>query len=569
MDNFHHTQIPTRSHKLVVFYCLLIFYSCNSHQQKEDHYGWTNMKIPTEQEPYFTKIAKSDLHKRKTFAGLNPLITQRYLAELDSVKASAPSLSNLELQQKSDSIANALEIRLQGQLQLFDDSLFIATDFLQQNFELSIEALNSATWRDSISLDVFEEFILPYKLAYEVADTWRDTLFRFHCDLTDGNPELRNLDSLYAYHMDNTYYGLKSGGELNRNYPSEPNFSWLAFSKEGDCGNRCRYMMYHLRAAGAPATYDYIPGWGNRPVARHAYVGLAHRDQQLSTLLQNDNNPNNLVNDLNAAMFTGYQYVFNDEDLPLGLYVQYEKTIPKIYRETWTDQDEIVEIYKTVPHDQIDRTLIRPNMVDVTTQYLKTTDIEVGKPLFCVGKMAYLATFDLKGWTPVAYSKFNFLGRAQFKDMGKNILYMPMLKNQQNLEPVGDPFIVENSGDKRIVKPNYNDVVDLHLIRKFPFFSYAAAHARDFKGCIIEGANKPDFSDASAIHTVDYYPFFMHRATIETEDSFRYIRFRSPSNKPFRMAQMECYSGEPDNLQKIEQCIIYPRNSYWKRCKSF
>lgn len=432
-----------------------------------------------------------------------------------------------------------------------NDTVYVHREDILCNERLAQKAFLESSWKDSVSFEDFQEYILPYKLTKEIYDDWRNTLYSYHKKLISLHPELENLDSLYTYHLSNTYYALSSETKLQRYLTYGGNYKWLYISQEGDCISRCKYVIYYLRAAGAPATFDYIPYWGNRPYALHGFVGLANKKQQLPKLLENKNSPENLVDNLNAAMTPKYTYVFSSSDLPENMYVQYEKTIPKFYRRTWNKQPLIEKLIAQSPSHEINQQLINPYMLDVSSQYLKTGKVEVRKNVFDSHQIAYLATFDINGWVPVAFTTFNLFGNAIFKNMGKNILYMPMVCNYK-MEPFGGPFILNNSGRKRVLICNHDKTIDMKLIRKFPLFSYTANHVVNFKGCKIEGANDYHFNDSKTLHTIDYYPFGMQVIDFEIPDTVRYVHLISPKGEKIRIAEIECYEDSCGIMKKIE-----------------
>ncbi len=427
------------------------------------------------------------------------------------------------------------------------DSTYVSKYFLEKNEKLAIWTVEMARWKDEISTETFKEYILPYKLGDELADNWREILCRENQDLLREKPELNNLDSLYRYHMQKTYYSLSSENLINRFYPVETNYTWLKISGEGDCSDRCRYVIYHLRAAGIPATYDYIPAWGNRPKARHAYVGLANKKQQLSKLLENRNDTGNLVENLNAANISEFRPFFARNEIPSELTVQYEKTIPKVYRRTWGPQLPMQKIMDGVLPGQLYSKLIKDDIIDVTAQYMKTAGVNIWHTPFDEWKVAYLATFDISGWTPVSFSRFSWLGMARFKDMGKNILYLPMVCRNKKLLPLGNPFILDNDGGTEKLVCNYKKKVRMKLFRKFPLFSYTAAHVVDLKGCIISGSNDSRFESTERLAVIDHYPFFMEKIRINNPNKYRFIKIESPGGKKVRLSYLSCFSDSCGN----------------------
>jgi len=432
------------------------------------------------------------------------------------------------------------------------DTTYYTEELLKDNFMLALKALKEASWCDEISFKDFYEYIQPYKINNEIVDNWRDSLYKYNKSLISNNTRYLNMDSLYAYHINNTYFNLRSNIVLRKYYPSNENFSWINISKEGDCNARCNYVIYFLRAAGAPATYDYLPNWGNRPHAEHSYVGLANKTKQLNKLLKNNNDPNNLVDNLNSTMPIKYNYIFNDNELPPGIYVQYEKTIPKVYRQTWSDQSEMKEIIASVPNNEVYKQLLKNNMTDVTNQYLEVSKIKISRKLNQNVELAYLATFDIKGWIPVAFAKFNMFGVAEFDNIGRNVLYIPVRVIDEKVEPIDSPFILDSNGRKNTLFCDHEKRINMKLLRKFPFFSYTASHMIGFKGCRIEGSNDYHFKNSKLLHEIDYYPYYMQQIEFESPDTFQYVHLIAPEGQAIRIAEFECYEDSCGKIKKIE-----------------
>lgn len=480
---------------------------------------------------------------------MNPLL--KFVGLLDGIKRKDSTLSKENLDSIANLLTSSLGISNNDKPYFILDKKYITKAKIRHNNQLAYKALLESNWKSTVSFKNYKEYLLPYKLTNEIFDNWRDTLYSYHQKLIVSRPVLKNLDSLYQFHISKTYNTLSSKVSMRKLFPSEENYSWMDITKEGNCVSRCRYAIYHLRAAGVPATYDYIPNWGNRPFSRHAYVGLANKEIQVPKLLENNNNPKNLVDNLNAAMSPKKTKVFTAKELPKGLYVEYEKTIPKIYRQTWTTQSEINNLLSKMPKEELFTGLIKPNMIDVTAQYLKTAIVETNKSLFENKSMAYLATFDTSDWTPVAFTTFNWYGKATFKDIGKNILYLPMVYNSE-LTPYENPFILDNSGTKKELVCNKDKRINMKLIRKFPLFSYTADHCVDLKECRIEGSNNENFKDATILYTVNSLTFNTKQLDFKKPYSFRYIRMIAPEGGRLRISEMECYQNNLGVLKKLE-----------------
>lgn len=528
-----------------IFIVYILIISCNKRSEKCPYY-WLKENNKVIQYPKDL----SYLHKQTILsAKIDPLL--KFVTKLQDVKKKDSTLTKENLDSIAKLLIKSFDIYENTKPYLISDKNYISKQKILHNNQLAYKALIESNWKNSVSFNEYKEYVLPYKLTNEIFDNWRETLYMSHQKLITSRPSLKILDSLYQYHITKTYNELSSKVMMRKYYPSEENYTWLNITKEGDCVSRCRYAIYYLRAAGAPATYDYIPNWGNRPFSRHAYIGLANKKIQVAKLLENMNNPKNMVDNLNAAMSPKKMKILPPKELPKGLYVEYEKTIPKIYRETWSNQPDMIDLLSKIPNAEFFSDLIKPNMIDVTAQYLQTASVATNKNIFENKKIAYLATFDTKNWTPVAFTTFNWYGRATFKEVGKNILYLPMTYNG-SLTAYENPFILDNSGNKKVLTCDKGKCISMKLIRKFPLFSYTADHSIDLKGCFIEGSNNADFKDAVLLHTVNGLTFNTKQLDFKKTMVFRYIRMLAPEGGRLRLAEIECFQNNRGVLKKLE-----------------
>lgn len=430
------------------------------------------------------------------------------------------------------------------------DYVVLDSSIIMDNINQAISNMKGHPWLNSISFEDFSEYILPYKINDEPIDNWRERLYKHNQKLISKNPELNNINLLYQYHYANTYNSIRSTNhwsKLRRNYPIN-NYSWIKYMGEGGCESMCKLVIYNLRAIGIPATYDFIPDWGNRPFAVHSYVGLANKPQQLPKLIENTNEFNTLVDNLNTTMSSSSMPIFAVNDLPSSLSIQYIKTIPKVYRKTWSPQAEMQKFISKAPQNELYADWINSKMLDVTSQYIKTVNnIIVHKNIFKKNKVCYLSVFNINGWKPVAFSTFNYLGKAEFNHIGKNILYMPTAINKNQVESIGDPFIINNYGEKVSLSANFKKPTDLHLIRKFPLFAYSARYTEAFKGALVQASNKANFSDATNIFTFNNYPFYIQKIKFADNKKFQYIRIKS-QNK-LRLGTFEAFGINDEKLK--------------------
>ncbi|MBN2167104.1 MAG: hypothetical protein JW717_12565 [Marinilabiliaceae bacterium] len=527
----------------------------------------TNDYCNTTNDDLFSKalcVSKTDMKQRKTYCHSPVDSLTAFLNKMTAIKAENPKMPKAQLVQLADSLSRLMFGK--SEFRETADSLLITDSYLARNAELSIKAWQESEWYNSVDFEVFCNYVLPYKLTEEVPDHWRDSLYQYHQKLIVRNPVLKNLDSLYQYHLTKTYYSLTSREKLNGIYKSASNYSWLTISGEGECRERCRYTMYHLRAAGAPATYDYIPHWGNSSSAIHAYVGLAHKEKQFDKLLKNNNDPHNLVNDLNAAMTAYKLQEFINEEVPQGMYLQCEKTIPKIYRQTWANQDKMIGVLNGSPKNEVDFNLIKPNMIDVTAQYLNCGEFSLRKKLFDSHSLAYLAIFDINGWIPVAFSEFNILGTAKFENIGKNVVYLPAAKKDEEIIPLGNPFCITSNGEKNEYYSKFDSLINMNLIRKYPLFAYSARHTFPFKGCILQGSDEESFSEFVNLDTIKASPFFELKMDLSGKQRFLYYRLWTEGTHKLYVNKFLFYRIDENNCRKeIKRELIRKGNLLYAR----
>lgn len=434
------------------------------------------------------------------------------------------------------------------------DSKVIDKETIINSIELAFSALESASWKGEISFETFCEYILPYKLNTEPQDDWRNILYKKNRKTLAKDSSLNSIDKFYTYHLTHTYNWLrdtKHWRHIRNNYPIN-NYSWIKLMSEGDCALRCKLVIYNLRAISIPATFDFIPSWGNSPYAEHSYVGLGNNKKQLPKLIDNTNNLGVLVDNLNTTMTSSLMPIFSLNELPQNLSIQYVKTIPKIYRQTWSPQKEMLDFIEKVPIKEIYTKLIKTNIIDVTSQYLRTTNVEISQNIFRTNRACYLAVFDLSGWKPVAFSTFNIFGRAYFNNIGGNILFMPVVANEGALQSIGNPFIVDNSGKKKELIPNFEQQINMHLIRKYPLFAYSARYVLPFKGAQIQGSMYPDFDEFDNLALITDYPFFEKEIKVENKVRYKYLRIMTTKRQKARLGIFEAFSEGDGKLEKVK-----------------
>jgi hypothetical protein len=214
--------------------------------------------------------------------------------------------------------------------------------------------------------------------------------------------------------------------------------------------------------------------------------------------------------------------------MPEGLYVQYVRTIPKVYRYLYSLSPLLQEIHETVPEGEIYREFRSANFKDVTEEYLQCSDYTLKiEPALKQFHLAYLCVFDINGPEPVALSRIGN-DSAVFRNIGRYVVYVPAVCQDSVLRPAGSPFYIDSTNSVHLFQPTAGRTADLRLLRKTALYSYTAYHAEIMKGGRFEGANDPGFSRPVVLDSIRNYPFYMNEVELKSPSQFRYLRYVAP-----------------------------------------
>lgn len=392
------------------------------------------------------------------------------------------------------------------------DSQHLTADFLIENIDCAFEAWQNNPWSHGVSFEEFCDYILPYRAYLEPVGIDRRAAMDKFTRMAHGCPYVNNPDSVFRYMMRQPL--LFPRNLMDERYPYMLSFDEIGATKMGSCVPIAIYYTMALRSIGLPVAVDYTPHWGNYGASHYSPQLIRSPETRPHPLITNDNLRETAVNPWFETWFGDTPFIPQDS-LPPGRYVQYIKTVPKIYRHTG----------ETPP--------------DVTAEYLECSDVvvDVGRDY----KKAHLCVFSGGEWIPVCEAPVR-RGKAKFRDMGRQVVYMPAVLDNEAIKPVAGPLYLSGAGEKVTITPDKEHKSSMKLISKYPLFSYGLWNAYDMKGTRFEGANRRDFKDAETIHEIDYYPFYYH--TFSVEKPFRYYRYISPGRNPYTLAELHFYAGE-------------------------
>ena len=121
----------------------------------------------------------------------------------------------------------------------------------------------------------------------------------------------------------------------------------------------------------------------------------------------------------------------------------------KVYRCTYAINPEIVRLPRA--ERQVPPSLANPHCKDVTTEYMRTSDVSIPVRNERKHSYAYLAVFNDREWIPVCFGKRQANGHFRFEHIGRDIAYLPVYYEEGKVIPFAEPFIVDSKGCIQIV----------------------------------------------------------------------------------------------------------------------
>ncbi|HOP08338.1 MAG TPA: transglutaminase-like domain-containing protein [candidate division Zixibacteria bacterium] len=303
----------------------------------------------------------------------------------------------------------------------FDDLEQIKADFLIEHIDLAFKAWRNRPWASTYSWEIFRDFVLPYRGSNEPLESWRppfmkmfDTLASAMQDSTDPveAAALINNDIRSWFKFDPRYYF----------HPTDQGLSEMMESKLGRCEDMTNLTIFALRANGIPVTSDYTPHWattGNN----HAWNAIVLPSGEVVPFMGAEANP--------------------------GEYNLAHK-LAKAYRKMYAAQPEDL-VFVDQPQEELPRWLAGKNYKDVTADYVEARQVIVSfpEPVPDSVGIAYLCVFNSGSWRPIDWARIERLTDATvavFKDVGPDVILLPVLYLNEEVVPAGPPLVPHSAG---------------------------------------------------------------------------------------------------------------------------
>lgn len=273
-----------------------------------------------------------------------------------------------------------------------------------------------AYMQNTYSFNSFLQYILPYRVANEKAEPYRNFFrTRYHTKIYNVLKRSQtNLVSLISRIHQVVTQDIKYNKRYNLHY-NYPSLNEITRVQMGNYRDIAIYEVKAFRSFGIASTMDYSPYFANSESGYFWPVVLV--DNHFIPILY----PGISINSLTS-----------------------QGKLPKVFRRKYDDDSSsLFRIKKMSEHT--------PTFLgqfcydDVTDEYVPTFDITV--PLTDTSHYAYLAVFNNGSWHSVQWSITNHKAKARFLKMGVNIIYLPMIIRNEKEIPAGLPFLLRKDGN--------------------------------------------------------------------------------------------------------------------------
>lgn len=271
-------------------------------------------------------------------------------------------------------------------------------------------------YSNHFSFDFFCEYILPYRASIEPLQSWQ-SVFQDYID--NRFPVLTTRDPLSVGVILNN--DMKSwfvnSFALQKGSASLLGPVDLLNNKTGGCHDMTNLAAIMFREAGLPCAVDYTPFWANA-------TGGHYWNYTFDSLR------------------LGYSFMGAEANYDSHVLI---RKVAKVYRFMYSYQKD--HIAARVPKEKISIENFQvPITADVTRFYTNVSDVSWKIENNLEGNVLYLCVFNGLSWHPVAAEQAKN-GILKFSDVGCGIVLLPMDMNNCELNPVGDPVILNNDGE--------------------------------------------------------------------------------------------------------------------------
>lgn len=325
-----------------------------------------------------------------------------------------------------------------------EDNQQISSKYLIDNIESAFAIWENTKWKDEINFQEFCEYLLPYRVGYEIPENWRDSVYQQYQWVSDSIKKHGSLTKICTL-INNDIRSWSTYANTQHTSDLLLSFSELYKTKTGSCLAFTNINAFAMRTFGVPVMIDFVPYWADAN-GGHAWNSV-FIDNKLFGLLWETGLSNT------QALFPF--------DKSGNIISHTFRRSGKVYRRTFgiekTSLAEICTNKNNIP------LLFRNSRIkDVTKEYMPVSDVRIKLPeKFNQTDYVYLCVFNNGHWEGIQWSNISSNSRTTFKNMGRDIIYLVSQYKDGRYIPVSLPFHLSTTGEISFLKANPNKLINL------------------------------------------------------------------------------------------------------------
>ncbi len=316
------------------------------------------------------------------------------------------------------------------------DAKFIDHDYLINNIDLAFKVWRENEWSRGYDFKTFCEYILPYRSLIEPMQDWRNEYNILYSRLIGGISDKSDPVEVCSRIIKSVEH---FDFVLDR-YDPTPLLGplQLLFWREGNCPDLANVCIFAGRSLGVAVTFDFTP-----------FFAASSNKHFWNTVIDK----------------YGEHIPFNGNQVLPYVYNANYRRMGKVFRNTYSIQKNTLP-FSLDEKDIPEEFLKSKNIIDVTREYVDVSTIDYSFSRYTPSEIGYLSVFNQGDWKIVDWSKLQGGKESNFKDIGRDIVYLPIIYENQKkyFEPY--PILLGKKGMQTILRPHFDKVFTATLTRE-------------------------------------------------------------------------------------------------------